>query len=48
MYFATGSGAEIQAPLATVVMGGMVSALLMVLVVLPALYCLVESGRSDG
>jgi cobalt-zinc-cadmium resistance protein CzcA len=38
MAFATGVGAEVQKPLATVVIGGLVSATLLTLVVLPALY----------
>ena len=42
MIYATGSGSEIQRPLATVVMGGLASALFLTLVVLPALYCIVE------
>jgi cobalt-zinc-cadmium resistance protein CzcA len=37
---ATGSGAEIQRPLATVVLGGMCSALILVLLVLPVMYTL--------
>jgi cobalt-zinc-cadmium resistance protein CzcA len=42
MFYAVGSGSEIQAPLATVVMGGLTSALVLVLVVLPTLYAWVE------
>ena len=38
MAFATGTGAEVQKPLATVVIGGLISATLLTLVVLPALY----------
>ena len=38
MAIATGTGAEVQKPLATVVIGGLVSATLLTLVVLPALY----------
>ena len=38
MALATGAGAEVQRPLATVVIGGLVSSTLLTLVVLPALY----------
>ena len=38
MLFATGAGAEIQRPLATVIVGGLVSATLLTLVILPVLY----------
>ncbi|MBM4319898.1 MAG: efflux RND transporter permease subunit, partial [Deltaproteobacteria bacterium] len=38
MLYATGSGAEIQKPLAVVVMGGLVTSTLLTLLVLPALY----------
>lgn len=38
MAFNTGTGAEVQRPLATVVIGGIISATLLSLVVLPALY----------
>jgi cobalt-zinc-cadmium resistance protein CzcA len=38
MALATGTGAEVQKPLATVVIGGLVSSTLLTLVVLPALY----------
>jgi heavy metal efflux system protein len=38
MAIATGTGAEVQKPLATVVIGGLLSATLLTLVVLPALY----------
>src|SRR5215203_885222 len=38
MAIATGTGAEVQKPLATVVIGGLISATLLTLVVLPARY----------
>ena len=38
MALATGTGAEVQRPLATVVIGGIVSSTLLTLLVLPALY----------
>jgi cobalt-zinc-cadmium resistance protein CzcA len=40
MALSNGSGAEVQKPLATVVIGGLLSATLLTLVVLPALYYL--------
>jgi len=45
MAFATGTGAEVQKPLATVVIGGLISSTLLTLGVLPALYSLLESRR---
>ncbi len=42
MAFNTGTGAEIQRPLATVVIGGIISSTLLTLLVLPALYRLVN------
>jgi cobalt-zinc-cadmium resistance protein CzcA len=38
MALATGTGAEVQRPIATVVIGGLISATLLTLFVLPALY----------
>jgi cobalt-zinc-cadmium resistance protein CzcA len=38
MALATETGAEVQRPLATVVIGGLISATLLTLIVLPALY----------
>jgi cobalt-zinc-cadmium resistance protein CzcA len=46
MAFNTGVGAEVQRPLATVVIGGIVSSTLLTLLVLPALYRLVHARRS--
>jgi len=46
MALATGTGAEIQRPLATVVIGGLISATLLTLVVLPGLYA--RFGRPPG
>jgi cobalt-zinc-cadmium resistance protein CzcA len=45
MALATGAGAEVQRPLATVVIGGLVSATLLTLFVLPALYA--RLGRAN-
>ena len=45
MALSTGSGAEVQRPLATVVIGGLLSSTLLTLVVLPALYYLVNRKR---
>jgi cobalt-zinc-cadmium resistance protein CzcA len=39
------SGAEVQRPLATVVVGGLISATLLTLIVLPVLYVLFNSGK---
>jgi len=38
LLFATGSGSEIQKPLAVVVVGGLISSTLLTLLVLPVLY----------
>jgi cobalt-zinc-cadmium resistance protein CzcA len=46
MAFATGTGAEVQKPLATVVIGGLISATLLTLAVLPALYA--RYGHAGG
>lgn len=52
MALATGTGAEVQKPLATVVIGGLISATLLTLIVLPALYRLfspsVLQSHHDG
>jgi cobalt-zinc-cadmium resistance protein CzcA len=45
MALATGAGAEVQKPLATVVIGGLISATLLTLFVLPTLYA--RFGRYD-
>ncbi|MDE2361042.1 MAG: CusA/CzcA family heavy metal efflux RND transporter [Hyphomicrobiales bacterium] len=47
MALATGTGAEVQKPLAVVVIGGLVSATLLTLLVLPALYPLVGQRRVE-
>ena len=44
MALATGTGAEVQKPLATVVIGGLISATLLTLIVLPALYARFGGG----
>ncbi|RBL88939.1 CusA/CzcA family heavy metal efflux RND transporter [Chitinophaga flava] len=44
MALSNGAGAEVQRPLATVVIGGLITATLLTLVVLPALFLLFEEG----
>jgi cobalt-zinc-cadmium resistance protein CzcA len=44
MAIATGAGAEVQRPLATVVIGGILSSTFLTLVVLPVLYAWAERG----
>ena len=45
MAIATGAGAEVQRPLATVVIGGIISSTLLTLVLLPVLYEWVENKK---
>jgi cobalt-zinc-cadmium resistance protein CzcA len=47
MALATGTGAEVQKPLATVVIGGLISSTLLTLVVLPALYSLFHARGEE-
>jgi cobalt-zinc-cadmium resistance protein CzcA len=46
MALSTGTGAEVQRPLATVVIGGLISATLLTLYVLPTLYVWFERGET--
>ena len=46
MAISTSAGAEVQRPLATVVIGGMLTSTLLTLIVLPVLYKMVESGKT--
>jgi cobalt-zinc-cadmium resistance protein CzcA len=48
MAIATGQGAEVQRPLATVVIAGLVTSTLLTLVVLPALYRLFTAREQDA
>ncbi|HET6879371.1 MAG TPA: CusA/CzcA family heavy metal efflux RND transporter, partial [Pirellulales bacterium] len=48
MASSTGFGAEVQRPLATVVIGGVISSTLMTLFILPVLYHLAATLRPDG
>lgn len=48
MAIATGTGAEVQKPLATVVIGGLLTSTLLTLVVLPALYRIFTGGERAG
>ena len=45
MALSTGTGAEVQKPLATVVIGGLITSTLLTLLVLPALYSFLQSGE---
>ena len=45
MAIATGTGAEVQRPIATVVIGGLISSTVLTLLVLPALYARFGAGR---
>jgi len=47
MAISTSAGAEVQRPLATVVIGGMLTSTLLTLIVLPILYKFVESEKND-
>ncbi len=48
MAFARGTGAEVQRPLATVVIGGLISSTTLTLIVLPALYRMFTSKDAAG
>lgn len=43
--FSTGTGAEVQRPLACVVLGGLVTATVLTLIVLPTIYCLINKDE---
>ncbi len=47
MAISVGAGAEVQRPLATVVIGGLITSTLLTLFVLPALYRWLEERKSD-
>ncbi|KQV85087.1 cation transporter [Massilia sp. Root351] len=48
MALATGTGAEVQRPLATVVIGGILSSTALTMLVLPLLYRLAHGGKAGG
>lgn len=48
MAFSTSAGAEVQRPLATVVIGGLMTATLLTLIVLPVLYTLFPKGKPSA
>ena len=48
MAISSGAGAEVQKPLATVVIGGLITATILTLVVLPLLYIIFSRARSKG
>jgi len=47
MAISTSAGAEVQRPLATVVIGGLISATLLTLIVLPVLYYMLDKNKID-
>jgi cobalt-zinc-cadmium resistance protein CzcA len=47
MALSTSPGAEVQKPLATVVIGGLITATLLTLIVLPILYIFFERGLKN-
>ncbi|MBR9997363.1 MAG: efflux RND transporter permease subunit [Cyclobacteriaceae bacterium] len=47
MAFSTSAGAEVQRPLATVVIGGLITATLLTMVVLPVLYCMYTKKQEN-
>ncbi len=48
MALANGAGAEVQRPLATVVIGGIITATFLTLLLLPAIYAWVEKDRTNA
>jgi cobalt-zinc-cadmium resistance protein CzcA len=48
MALANGAGAEVQRPLATVVIGGIVTATFLTLLLLPTLYAWLEKDRPSA
>ncbi len=48
MALSTGSGAEVQKPLATVVIGGLITSTLLTLVVLPVIYCWINQKQENA
>ena len=48
MALSSGAGAEVQRPLATVVIGGLITSTLLTLLVLPAIYRWFEDGTKPG
>jgi len=47
MALSTGAGAEVQRPLATVVIGGLITSTLLTLLVLPAVYGWISKERAE-
>ncbi|MCX6284951.1 MAG: CusA/CzcA family heavy metal efflux RND transporter [Bacteroidetes bacterium] len=48
MAISRATGSEVQRPLATVVFGGLITATILTLIILPAIYALLESGWRTG
>jgi cobalt-zinc-cadmium resistance protein CzcA len=47
MAFSQSAGAEVQRPLATVVIGGLITATFLTMIVLPVLYCLFTKKKEN-
>ena len=48
MLFATGTGSEIQKPLATVVVGGLITSTLLTLLIIPSVYGWFEKRKVEA
>jgi cobalt-zinc-cadmium resistance protein CzcA len=48
MLFATGAGSEIQKPLATVVVGGLITSTLLTLLIIPSVYSWFEKKNIEA
>jgi cobalt-zinc-cadmium resistance protein CzcA len=47
MLYATGAGSEVQKPLATVVVGGLITSTLLTLLLIPSMYSWFEKERKQ-
>ena len=47
MALSTGRGAEVQRPLATVVIGGLISSTILTLIIIPVLYRIINKQKGE-